>query len=157
MKKPAILTDTCRCKNKTQLELKNVEISMSSRSKPITFDHSVPVCSSCHLPLLDEQLQQKLQERTKELVREREGLLTANEIKEMREALKMSLEQFGEYLRILPLSVYLWEKKGRLQNRSTDELIRVKCDPKYVQAHQEEITRVRKKRDPFATNKESIR
>lgn len=150
MKKPIILTETCRCKNKGSLEVKSIEISVAAHSKPLTFQRSVPICKNCRLPFLDEQLQEKLQKHAKELIVKREGLLTGDEIKEIRESLNMSKNEFGKYLHVLPLSVYLWENRGRIQNKSTDELIRLKCDLEYLEAHKEML---KKKLNDLHTNK----
>jgi len=137
-----ILNKTCNCKEKGSFEVKNIEITMASRSKPLTFSHDVPICKMCDLPHLDQETRGILQGMAKEQIIEKHGLLRSEEIKAIRKGLKMSRDQFGEYLHVLPLSIYMWEKRGRIQNKSSDELIRLKCDSKYLAEHEEEINRI---------------
>lgn len=142
MKIWGILNKTCNCKERGSFEVKNIEITMASRSKPITFPYEVSICSACNLPSFDQQTQEALEKKAKQQFIENHGLLSSGEIKEFRKRLKMTRDQFGEYLHVLPLSIYMWEKRGRIQNKSSDELIRLKCNPTYLAEHEEEINRI---------------
>lgn len=97
---------------------------------------------SCNLPKIDKKTQEALEIQAKAVAVKKQGLLTGDEIFLIRKNLNMTRDQFGEYLHVLPLSIYLWEKRGRIQNKSTDSLIRLKCDPKYLSEHREEINKI---------------
>lgn len=155
MKAWKVLNKTCSCQNGT-FKTKSIEIRVSSRSKhkPVTFTQNILVCISCNLPKIDKKTQESLESQAKAVAAKQQGLLTVDEIKGLRTSLKMSQEQFGNYLRVLPLSVYLWENRGRLQNKSTDELIRLKCNLEYLEAQKEVLKKKLKDRH---TNKDSLR
>lgn len=69
----------------------------------------------------------------------KQELLSGEEIFKIRNDLKMNRQEFGRYLNVLPTTLYLWERRGRLRSKSTDLLIRLKCHPKYIEAHPEEL------------------
>lgn len=143
MKAWQVLNKTCSCQNGT-FKTKSIEIKVSSRSKhkPVTFTQNILACTSCNLPKIDKKTQEALEIQAKAVAAKQQGLLTGDEIFLLRKNLNMTRDQFGEYLHVLPLSIYMWEKRGRIQNKSTDALIRLKCDPKYLSEHREEINKI---------------
>ena len=140
MKAWKVLNKTCSCQ-KGSVKTKSIEIRVSSRSKhrPVTFTRNILVCTSCNLPKIDKKTQEALEIQAKAMAAKQQGLLTGDEIFLLRKNLNMTRDQFGEYLQVLPLSIYLWENRGRVQNKSTDELIRLKCDLKYLEAHKKAL------------------
>lgn len=63
--------------------------------------------------------------------RKKLGLLSASEIRAARERLRMSQREFAEYIGVGEASIKRWEL-GALQDKSGDELIRLKTDPAYA-------------------------
>jgi putative zinc finger/helix-turn-helix YgiT family protein len=66
--------------------------------------------------------------------RQKHGLLTGDEIKELRSRLGMNQLQFAEYLGVGPASVKRWES-GQIQEKGNDELIRLKADSERARAN----------------------
>jgi HTH-type transcriptional regulator/antitoxin MqsA len=63
--------------------------------------------------------------RASDAVRREEGLLTPDEIRGIRQRLRLTQEAFERLLGVGPKTVVRWEKGTVFQNRSTDSLIRV--------------------------------
>ena len=59
--------------------------------------------------------------------REKHGLLTSRELKEIRSRLGMSQQSFARFLKVGVASVKRWEA-GLVQDEAMDELIKVKSD-----------------------------
>lgn len=66
------------------------------------------------------------------------GLLTKQEIRAGRERLGMSQEEFAEYLGVGLASVKRWEL-GALQDKSSDNLIRLMTDEAFAQQNLEQL------------------
>lgn len=66
--------------------------------------------------------------------RKKHNLLTSGEIKKYRESLGKSQDQFANFLGVGVASVKRWESYT-VQDPSNNELIKLKCDPEYAEAH----------------------
>jgi len=63
--------------------------------------------------------------RASDAIRQSEGLLASEEIREIREGLGLTQAAFEKLLGVGPKTVVRWEKGTVFQNRSTDSLLRV--------------------------------
>jgi HTH-type transcriptional regulator/antitoxin MqsA len=65
------------------------------------------------------------QRRASDAIRAEEGLLSAREIREIREELGLTQQGLERLLGVGPKTVVRWERGTVFQNRSTDSLLRV--------------------------------
>jgi putative zinc finger/helix-turn-helix YgiT family protein len=86
------------------------------------------VCIRCGLKVLTDEQSNAYTIASADAYREKHGLLTTRELKEIRERLRMSFRSFAKYLRVSEASPKRWEA-GLVQDEAMDELIRVKTDP----------------------------
>ncbi len=84
------------------------------------------VCPKCGYKTLHARQIDEYTTRLADLYRKKKSLLTAKEIQKIRTSLGMSQEGFAKYLNVGVASVKRWEL-GKAQDRSSDELIRIKC------------------------------
>ncbi len=85
-------------------------------------------CGNCGFQTVDSKDGAEFTRRVSDAYRSKHGLLTSAEIRARREQLKMTQQQFSEYLGPGIASVKRWES-GQVQERAMDELIRLKTDP----------------------------
>ena len=102
---------------------------MPGESKGETFAVSIPtlVCSSCGFATIDGPDMPEFMRRLGDAYRTEHGLLTSDEIRQRRQRLSMSQADFAEYLRVGVASLKRWEM-GKVQDESSDELIRLRTD-----------------------------
>lgn len=72
--------------------------------------------------------------------RKEAGLLSKDEIRAARERLRMSQREFAEYLGVGEASVKRWET-GSLQDKSSDNLIRLMTDPEFGRRNLDQLCR----------------
>ena len=63
--------------------------------------------------------------RATEAIRQQEGLLSSEAVREIREKLGLTQQAFEKLLGVGPKTVVRWERGTVFQNRSTDSLLRV--------------------------------
>jgi len=84
------------------------------------------VCAACGYTTLHAGQLDAFRTKLADLYREKHGLLTSQQIREIRTQLQMTQEEFANYLKVGLASVKRWEL-GQAQDKSNDELIRLKC------------------------------
>ena len=84
------------------------------------------VCPSCGYTTLHARQIDAFRTKLADLHRQKHALLTSQGIREIRARLGMTQEEFAEYLKVGVASVKRWEL-GQVQDRSSDELMRLKC------------------------------
>jgi putative zinc finger/helix-turn-helix YgiT family protein len=84
------------------------------------------VCPKCGYTTLHASQIDEYTTKLADLYRKKKSLLTAKEIQKIRTSLGMSQDEFAKYLNVGVASVKRWEL-GKAQDRSSDELIRIKC------------------------------
>jgi len=84
------------------------------------------VCRKCGYRTLHASQIDAFSTAVADAYRKRHGLLTSSEIRETRDELGMSQQGFASYLSVGVASVKRWEV-GKVQERSMDDLIRIKC------------------------------
>ena len=85
-------------------------------------------CSHCGFQTVDSEQSAKLTRLLSDAYRSAHGYLTGPEIRALRAQLKMSQQEFSDYLGTGIASVKRWEL-GQIQDRAMDQLIRLKTDP----------------------------
>lgn len=88
------------------------------------------VCSECGFDFMDSKQLNALRKLGVDEYRRQNNLLTSEEIKGFRKALKMTQEEFAKYIRVGVASVKRWETSILVQDVGSDDLMRLKCNPK---------------------------
>lgn len=136
---------SCCCLEKaSKTKTQKIKISRCCRKEEFTFVAELPVCLVCNNPRINKEEEERLQMETNRLYQKKYGLLLPEEIEALRKGLKLSRNGFAEYLRVIPLTIWFWERKGRVQDKSMDELIRLKCSPEYTSMHMSELNKIKK-------------
>jgi putative zinc finger/helix-turn-helix YgiT family protein len=115
-----------KCKNEDFLLRPDAVVEQEFRGETFNVVSPVVECEHCGWRALAEGQMDELGRRTSDAFRKKHGLLTSEEIKELRMSLNMSQRQFAEFLRVGEASVKRWEN-WKIQDASSDELIRLKC------------------------------
>jgi len=92
------------------------------------------VCVVCGGVLMNDIQMNVLRKEAADVYKRRHGLLTSCEIVAFRERLNMSQREFAAYLSLGVASIKRYETYY-VQDKSQDELIRLKCDCSYAQAN----------------------
>jgi transcriptional regulator with XRE-family HTH domain len=87
---------------------------------------------------MDAQMMSRLQILTADEYRRLSDLLPSAIIRQYRESLKMTQNEFADFLGVGVASVKRWEGSG-IQEKSHDELIRLKCDLRYARENLENL------------------
>jgi putative zinc finger/helix-turn-helix YgiT family protein len=85
-------------------------------------------CTKCGFATIDSIASAEFTRLVSDAYREKHGLLIGSELRARREQLRMSQQQFADYLGVGVASVKRWEL-GQVQDKAMDELIRLKTDP----------------------------
>lgn len=134
----------CKCENPKYFKVNNIEVTISARAKPFKFFQKARICDACNLPIVNDEILTEWQNYADRLFIEKEGRITPEKLKEIREKTGLSRVQFAQYLRITPPTVHGWEVKGYPMNRAMEELICLKCSPEYLRNNEGEINRLKK-------------
>ncbi|MBE0657195.1 MAG: helix-turn-helix domain-containing protein [Bryobacteraceae bacterium] len=113
------------------------------------------VCSNCGFQMVPADLLEEHGLLVDKAYRHAAGLLRADEIRDARKRLGLSQLEFAEYLGVGEASVKRWEA-GALQDKSSDDLIRLKTDPKFAQENLEQLCRRLGRRSPTEPERELI-
>jgi len=87
------------------------------------------VCKKCGYKTVHATKLDEYRRLLADAYREKKELLTSEEIRNIRNRLDMSQEQFAAYLGVGVASIKRWEL-GQVQDKSMDQLIRLKCNPR---------------------------
>lgn len=111
-----------------KFEQKKVKIEQEFKGQNFIVLTEANVCTKCNFFQLNDDQANMLRKATVDLYKKEKHLLTSDEVKSYREDLKMSQFQFAAYLGVGVASVKRWETYF-VQDKSQDDLIRIKCDP----------------------------
>lgn len=98
------------------------EVTMGTRRVTVRDSHER--CDECGEGFYAPGQLERLEREAATRIRANEGLLTPDEIREIRERLALSQSAFEQLLGVGPKTVVRWERGTVFQNRSTDALIR---------------------------------
>lgn len=120
------------------LECKNDKFRQSkARFHPTVKDEQVDVlvdatvCTKCGKALMDDAQMDGLRRAGADAYREKYKLLTSRQIADYRQRLGMSQREFAEHLGVGEASIKRWETYY-VQDKSQDNLIRLKCDETFA-------------------------
>jgi len=85
------------------------------------------VCSKCGYKTVDQPQLSGYLIKLSDAYREKHGLLTSTQLKAARERLKMTQEEFAEFVGVGSASLKRWESSA-IQDKSSDRLIRLQID-----------------------------
>ncbi len=132
-----------------RMQRKTARTSHEVRGVKFEVEGKLLVCSHCGFQMVPPDLLNEHALLVDREYRKTAGLLSAEEIRAGRTRLGFSQEQFAEYLGVGVASVKRWEL-GALQDKSSDDLIRLKTDPEYAQKNLESLCERLGKRSPTA-------
>lgn len=103
------------------------EMTARVRGEDLPVRTEAVVCPRCGSQVLTDEQSSVYTIASADAYREKHGLLTSGELKEIRKRLGMSQQSFAGFLKVGVASVKRWEA-GLVQDEAMDELIRVKSD-----------------------------
>jgi putative zinc finger/helix-turn-helix YgiT family protein len=117
-----------RCDNETFVTKLDAVIEQQFRGETLYVPINVAwACSECGLVAVDDNQVDELRRHTADVYREKHGLLTSSAIRALRKFLKMNQRDFAAFVGVGEASIKRWET-WLVQERSSDQLIRLKCD-----------------------------
>ncbi|MBI5281011.1 MAG: hypothetical protein HY858_04950 [Candidatus Solibacter usitatus] len=122
------------------MQRKTARTSHEVRGVKIEVEGRVLVCPRCGFQAIPADLLSEHGRLVDEGYRKAAGLLSAGEIRAARARLGLNQLDFAGYLGVGEASVKRWDL-GALQDKSSDDLIRLKTDPEYAQKNLEEVCR----------------
>ncbi|MBI1746445.1 MAG: DUF4065 domain-containing protein [Acidobacteria bacterium] len=114
------------------LKQKKANVTGEYAGEHYTITMDALACKSCGYYTIHAAKLDDYRSRLADAYRAKHGLLTSQEIRGLRQRLKMSQDEFSRYLGIGIASVKRWEL-GQAQEKSMDQLIRLKCTPKIAE------------------------
>ena len=126
---PAVLPDDACPTCGTMMKATDGELPFVVNGEKVVVP-TVPhlACPSCGEVVLRYEESRLLQERAVEVYRRSHGLLTADEIRELRERLGLTQAQFAGILRLGLNTVSRWESGRNVQNAAMDVLLKLVRD-----------------------------
>jgi putative zinc finger/helix-turn-helix YgiT family protein len=97
------------------------------RGEEIPVRTEAMVCNRCGFQVMTDVQSDAYTIASADAYRSRHGLLTTEELKQVRERLRMSFRTYAKYLKVSEASPKRWEA-GLVQDQAMDELIRLKSD-----------------------------
>jgi putative zinc finger/helix-turn-helix YgiT family protein len=120
---------TCIQCRKFELEEKSVGMSAEVKGEPVLVENiSGWVCPGCGYKTLHSSVMPEYMRLAADAYRRKHSLLTSDEIRERRDLIHQTQDQFARYLGVGIASVKRWEL-GQVQDRAMDKLIRLCTDP----------------------------
>ena len=126
---------------------KTARTSHEVRGLKFEVEGKLLVCAHCGFQMIPADLLNEHGRMVDEAFRRAAGLLSAAEIRAARKRLRMSQQEFAAYLGVGDASVKRWEL-GALQEKSSDDLIRLKTDPEYARKHLNALCRRLERKPP---------
>jgi len=140
-----------KCKN-SELIKKNETFDGEVRGESFKVKSEGMVCPQCGFKTLNPSQMDDFRSLLSEAYRKKYGLLTSGEIVDYRSRLDMTQEEFAEYLGVGVASLKRWEL-GKIQDPSSDELIRLRSDPNYAAKNVSEVVLKQHLPDHFNGNR----
>lgn len=141
----------CECLENHGIDLKKKIIEIKTNRgnlfiNPLEETESTPkfgFCKHCHLPYLSKDLAKTILHNAVKKKQKELGCLTGDEIKQMRKKMGLSLRAFGEFLQIPYTNICHWETYNLIQDRATDQYIRIKYS-QYLNSQHPQRKRLKK-------------
>ena len=128
-----------RCDNEEFLLTQDAVIEQEFKGEQFEIHMPAFVCSKCGWVTVDLKQADELRKRTADAYRKKHGLLTSDEIKTLRKLLRINQREFAKLVGVGEASIKRWET-WLVQEKSSDELIRLKCERKLSEQHAQKLT-----------------
>ncbi len=116
-----------RC-GRSRLKAKLTRVQGEVRGEKFAVETEALVCGRCGFQVLTAEQSHAYARAVADAYRRKHGLLTSQELKDIRSRLHMSQAEFARYVGVGVASVKRWEA-GLVQDESHDRLIRLMTDP----------------------------
>lgn len=103
------------------------DMTANVRGEEVSVRSEAMVCDRCGFQVLTEEQSAAYTVASADAYREKHGLLTTKDLRDIRGRLGMSFRAFAKYLKVGEASPKRWEA-GLVQDEAMDELIRLKAD-----------------------------
>jgi putative zinc finger/helix-turn-helix YgiT family protein len=114
---------------KTELQEQKADLTAEVKGETVLVTQfPALVCLSCGYKTIRGHAMQDYMRAAADVYRAKHGLLTSIQIRESRESLNQTQDEFARYLDVGIASVKRWEL-GQIQDRAMDRLIRLSTDP----------------------------
>jgi putative zinc finger/helix-turn-helix YgiT family protein len=132
---------TCiRCE-KAQLSKRKTRIRGEVKGEAFVVSLPALVCPNCRFTTVDGGDMAEYMRLVADAYRKKHKLLTSDEIRRRRSRLGMSQAQFADYTGVGVASLKRWEM-GKVQDASSDELIKLRTDEKAASENLRRIQRL---------------
>jgi putative zinc finger/helix-turn-helix YgiT family protein len=123
---------------KGKLTRQTADIAGEVRGEKITVRCECTMCNRCGFQVLSEEQSNDYTVASSDAYREKHGLLTSKELKDIRRRLRLSQQEFATFLKVGVASVKRWEA-GLIQDEALDLLIRLRTDLDVAQNNVREL------------------
>ncbi|MDR3749023.1 MAG: hypothetical protein P4M04_12855 [Acidobacteriota bacterium] len=138
-----------------RMQLKMARTCHEVRCVKFEVEGKALVCSRCGFQVIPPDLLNEHAQLVDQGFRKAAGLLSAKDIRAARTGLGFNQQQFAEYLGVGEASVKRWEL-GALQDKSSDDHIRLKTDPEYARKNLDSLCERLGRKSPTAPQREVI-
>lgn len=125
---------------KGQLRTQETTVSAAFRGELFAVPTTANVCPKCGYKSIPAKLADRFGVALADAYRRKHGLLTSAELKEIRNELGLTQEEFATYLHVGVASVKRWEG-GLVQDGAMNELIRLRTDPFVARSNYRQLSR----------------
>jgi putative zinc finger/helix-turn-helix YgiT family protein len=125
------------CRKTVEADVVERSETYTVKSEPYETLARIAVCPQCHQDLFDMELDTDNQRRVFDQYRQKNNLLTPEEIKAIRERYGLSQKAFSRLLGFGEVTIHRYEL-GSIQEKAQDLIIRQAVDPQFVQRRYEE-------------------
>ena len=135
-------TGCCRCRGKKKYSYQDTSYEITISRKHIRCIVKMPICEKCAKVYMKQVDMADISLHAADLYRKQESLLTSEELKQARDNYNMTRKQFADFIGVTSALVEAWERGTKIQEKSQDELIRLKTDNSYmaqVMGHTQEV------------------
>ena len=118
----------CFACGKGKLERKTVDLSGTRKGEEFTVRIDGLLCTRCGIKTLDNEQSGEFTRLISDAYRRKHGLLTSDQIRDVRKRLRVTQKEFADYLGVGVASVKRWEI-GKIQDQAMNRLILLMTDP----------------------------
>ncbi len=118
----------CFACRKGKLERKTVDLSSTRNGEEFTVRTDGLSCTHCGFKTISNEQSGEFTRLISDAYRRKHGLLTSDQIRDVRKRLRMTQKEFADYLGVGVASVKRWEI-GKIQDQAMNRLILLMTDP----------------------------
>ena len=132
---------TCIKCGKAKLEKRKARVPGEIKGERFLVSMPALACPNCGFITVDGDDMPEYMRLVADAYRRKHNLLTSNEIRRRRQQLRMSQARFADYIGVGIASLKRWEM-GKIQDTSSDELIKLRTDEKAASENLKGIQRL---------------